>query len=66
MSIKRAEIEESREETRGKEPESPLPYRPANGSSTAESLLDLAGTWAGDDLEECLRHVYETRTPVRF
>jgi hypothetical protein len=27
-------------------------------------LLDLAGTWAGDDLDERLAEVYVTRSPV--
>ena len=37
-----------------------LPERDKN-FSTAASLLKYAGTWQGDDLEECLRLVYETR-----
>jgi len=49
------------------EPESPSPekqpsFRPASGLS----LLRHAGTWAGDDLEDCLRLVYETRGQVEF
>ncbi|WP_165774720.1 type II toxin-antitoxin system ParD family antitoxin [Candidatus Viridilinea mediisalina] len=32
--------------------------------STAESLLAFAGSWVGDDLEECLASVYATRTPL--
>ncbi|GAB4187955.1 MAG: hypothetical protein Fur006_28200 [Coleofasciculaceae cyanobacterium] len=31
-------------------PEAPPPFRPPSG----RSLLRHAGTWAGDDLEECL------------
>jgi predicted amidophosphoribosyltransferase len=31
------------------------------GYSTAESLLKYAGTWEGDDFEECLQLVYDTR-----
>ena len=48
-----------------KEPESKeaLPkYRPASG----RSLLRHAGTWAGDDFEECLQLVYDTRAPLEF
>ena len=37
-------------------------FRPASGFS----LLRHAGTWAGNDLEECLEEVYETRSPVEF
>ncbi len=29
--------------------------------STARALLKYAGTWVGDDLEQCLREVYGTR-----
>ena len=34
--------------------------------STGADLLKFAGTWAGDDLEDCLRLVYETRSKVEF
>jgi hypothetical protein len=34
--------------------------------STAADLLPFAGTWEGDDFEECLRLVYETRSQARF
>ncbi len=30
------------------------------------SFLRHAGTWSGDDLEECLNMVYETRRPLEF
>jgi Protein of unknown function (DUF2281) len=33
---------------------SQTPYRPASG----RSLLRHAGTWAGDDFEECLQSVF--------
>ena len=36
-----------------------------NGSIGAE-LLQFAGTWRGDDFEECLQTVYETRSPAEF
>ncbi len=44
-------------------PEQPPLFRPA---STASSLLKYAGTWAGDDLEECLQIVYDNRGPLEF
>lgn len=34
--------------------------------STANDLLKYAGTWEGDDLEECLAEVYKTRGETRF
>ena len=34
--------------------------------SKAENLLKFAGTWQGDDFEECLQVVYETRSPAEF
>jgi hypothetical protein len=38
------------------------PYRPASG----RSILRHAGTWAGDDFEECLQQVYATRGKAKF
>ena len=34
--------------------------------STGADLLQFAGTWQGDDLEDCLEIVYETRSPAEF
>lgn len=34
--------------------------------STAKKLLKFAGTWEGDDLEECLDEVYKTRGEAIF
>ena len=34
--------------------------------STARALLKYAGTWVGDDLEQCLREVYTTRGEAKF
>lgn len=34
--------------------------------SKAEDLLKFAGTWQGDDFEECLQLVYETRSQAEF
>ncbi len=43
--------------------EEPFPEVAANERlSTAASLLKYAGAWEGDDREECLRKVYETRS----
>jgi Protein of unknown function (DUF2281) len=39
-----------------------LTYRPASG----RSILRHAGTWQGDDLEECLQMVYDTRSKAKF
>ena len=47
-------------------PPKPPVFRPAHGPSTARSLLKYAGTWEGDDLEECLELVYATRSKARF
>jgi Protein of unknown function (DUF2281) len=41
---------------------SQAPYRPAS----FRSLLRHAGTWAGDDFEECLQSVYATRGQAKF
>jgi hypothetical protein len=34
--------------------------------STAEDLLEFAGTWSGDDIKECLQLVHDTRLPLEF
>lgn len=39
---------------------------PIKRESKAVDLLEFAGTWQGDDLEECLRFVYETRSKAQF
>lgn len=39
-----------------------LTYRPASG----RSILQHAGTWEGDDFEECLQSVYTTRGKAKF
>ncbi|UKP01339.1 DUF2281 domain-containing protein [Nostoc sp. UHCC 0870] len=41
---------------------SQLPYRPASG----RSILRHAGTWSGDDFDECLQSVYATRGKAKF
>lgn len=47
------------------EPKSNETYAPLRPSS-GRSLLRHAGTWAGDDFEECLQLVYDTRAPLEF
>ena len=39
-----------------------LPYRPASG----KSLREYEGGWAGDDFEECLQLVYDSRSQVKL
>lgn len=34
--------------------------------SKAKDLLQFAGTWQGDDFEECLQLVYDTRSQTEF
>ncbi len=48
-----------------------LPDQPADENgieefSTANSLLKHAGTWIGDDFEECLQAVYAARGQAKF
>ena len=33
---------------------------------TGASLLKHAGTWVGDDFEDCLQAVYDARLPAKF
>ncbi len=50
-------------------PKAEIPPRklsPILRGSKAEDLLKFAGTWQGDDFEECLHAVYGTRSPARF
>jgi hypothetical protein len=35
-------------------------------SSTGQDLLKFAGTWHGDDLEECLAFLHATRSKAKF
>jgi hypothetical protein len=44
------------------QPEEELTYRPASG----RSILRHAGTWEGEDFEECLQSVYATRGKAKF
>lgn len=39
---------------------------PETRFSTAGSLLKFAGTWEGDDLQQCLDLAYRTRGPAEF
>jgi hypothetical protein len=36
------------------------------GASTGADLIPFVGTWQGDDIEDCLQAVYETRSPAEF
>lgn len=47
-------------------PTESTPLTEAVEHSTAASLLKFAGRWSGDDLEECLRAVYENRSQAQF
>lgn len=54
-------------ETESSSPETETPTPKVQ--STAASLLDyanVAGTWEGDDFEECLQMVYDTRSQIEF
>jgi hypothetical protein len=48
------------------EPQSTPESTPILRGSKAEDLLKFAGTWQGDDFEECLQLVYETRSQTEF
>lgn len=39
---------------------------PKESESTASELLRFAGTWEGDDFEQCLEDVYKTRGEAKF
>jgi mRNA-degrading endonuclease RelE of RelBE toxin-antitoxin system len=39
---------------------------PIKRGKTAKDLLRYAGNWQGDDLEDCLRLVKETRSQTEF
>lgn len=39
---------------------------PVLRGSTVADLMPFVGTWQGDDFEECLQAVYETRSPAEF
>jgi len=43
-----------------------LEATPIIRGSTAGDLLKFAGTWQGNDFEECLQLVYETRSQAEF
>lgn len=46
--------------------EQPASGEPILRGAKLEDLLQFAGTWAGDDLEECLEMVYATRSRAIF
>ncbi|AOX04312.1 hypothetical protein BJP34_14615 [Moorena producens PAL-8-15-08-1] len=50
---------------------SPVPTKNEDGKpilhgSKAKDLLKFAGTWQGDDFEECLQLVIDTRSQAEF
>ncbi len=44
----------------------PIDDQPTLTGSTVADLLPFAGTWQGDDFEECLQSVYDSRSPAEF
>ncbi|NET61615.1 MAG: hypothetical protein F6K47_37485 [Symploca sp. SIO2E6] len=50
------------EKTQSSPPEAVPPFCPSSG----RYLLGDAGTWAGEDFEECLQLVYDTRSEIEF
>jgi hypothetical protein len=40
--------------------------QPIMTGSTVADLLQFAGTWQGDDFEECLQSVYDSRLSAEF
>jgi Protein of unknown function (DUF2281) len=53
---------QAKETPNKKQSEEQLTYRPASG----KSILRHAGTWEGEDFEECLQSVYATRGKAKF
>ena len=49
-------------ETQSNSSKEPHNIRPASGNS----LLRHAGTWEGEDFEDCLQSVYDNRGPLEF
>jgi hypothetical protein len=44
----------------------PSSEEPALTGSTVADLLKFAGSWQGDDFEDCLQAVYDDRLPAEF
>ena len=44
----------------------PTSGEPIRRGAKLGDLLEFAGTWAGDDLEDCLDSVYATRSKASF
>jgi hypothetical protein len=55
-----------RSNTASAQPEPSLDAQPKLTGSTVADLLQFAGAWQGDDFEECLQSVYESRLPAEF
>jgi hypothetical protein len=60
LFLKSREAELSNAKKTNKNPD--LPYRPASG----KSLVNYQGGWVGDDFEECLQQVHDSRSKVNF
>ncbi|BAY07330.1 DUF2281 domain-containing protein [Calothrix sp. NIES-2098] len=45
--------------------QTPTPEHNLTGS-TAQDLLEFAGSWEGSDIRECLQLVHESRMPLEF
>ncbi|BAZ17597.1 hypothetical protein NIES4071_94770 [Calothrix sp. NIES-4071] len=61
LNSKPAESTQSNDSTQASNDEK-ITYRPASG----RSILRHAGTWQGDDYEECLQSVYNSRGRAKF
>lgn len=60
--------EETESEGNSSTGETSVPETPQeeHGFSTAGSLLKFAGKWEGDDIEECMEMVRNTRSKIQF
>lgn len=64
-----AQVSEFLDSIQSAEPLEPSSWRkpsPIKRGKTAKDLLKFAQTWQGDDLEDCLNFVQETRSETQF
>lgn len=71
LAIEFLEFLTSRQSREADASQSPSPFEaepvePVLTGSTGSDLLQFAGTWQGDDFEECLEAAYETRSLAEF
>ena len=71
VAVEFLEFLASRQSKRADVSASPSPFETGVGEpvlrgSTGSDLLQFAGTWQGDDFEECLEAAYEMRSPAEF